>query len=353
MALQSPPSSRPSSSELQNAPATSFDIAAHYTDLTTKDPNLTPAIAAIESLIALLSSNPLTTISETLALISAQSSILLSSQRNPIPLSAGTDLFQRYLVSSFQQRSLAQQSDFSTLRKHLISNSRVFISRAKSAPKKIASHALPFIREDSTVFTYGSSSVVDGVLSKAINADRYFSLASITSPTSPKTALPTNASSIPTTTISLHALTYTLSSLTPQQRQTTLILVPASVVLENGSIVSALGTHQLALLADAFNIPIYVAAESYKFVRSFPLGNGSADLARIGVQQNLLKFEGGIPDMEPARNGKQNGNNDSKDVVDEKEMIEITPPTLITALITENGIMTPAGVSEELIKLWF
>lgn len=114
-----------------------------------------------------------------------------------------------------------------------------------------------------------------------------------------------------------------------------------------------MGTHQLALLAHAFNIPFYVAAESYKFVRSFPLGNGSADLARMGVQQNILNFTGGIADTEPTKNGKQNGAKEEKRVVDEREMMEITPPNLIAALITENGIMTPAGVSEELIKLWF
>ena len=364
MPLASPPSTPPSSSGTTNdAPSTSFDIAAHYRNLTSKDPKLTPAIAAIESLVALLSSNPLTTISETLALVSAQSSILLASQSNPIPLSSGTDLFGRYLVSSFQQRSLrdAQQSDFTTLRNHLISNSRVFVSRAKAAPKKIAAHALPFIREESTIFVYGGSIVTDVVLSHAINADRYFNLVSLLSPTCPDGRVPGNASSIPSTTLSLHAVTYALSSLTPQQRQSTIILVPASAVLEDGSIISVLGAHQLALLAHSFSIPFYVLVESYKFVRSFPLGTGSSDLSRMGVHQNVLNFEGGLSSSlsrtstrEKADESKerQRRRNDGE-LLDEQEMIEITPSNLITALITENGIMTPAGVSEELIKLWF
>jgi translation initiation factor 2B subunit (eIF-2B alpha/beta/delta family) len=37
----------------------------------------------------------------------------------------------------------------------------------------------------------------------------------------------------------------------------------------------------------------------------------------------------------------------------EEEMVDYTPPELITALILENGVMSPNAVSEELIKLWF
>jgi len=43
----------------------------------------------------------------------------------------------------------------------------------------------------------------------------------------------------------------------------------------------------------------------------------------------------------------------SKESLNPSEMVEITPPELISALITENGVMTPNAVSEELIKLWF
>ncbi|CAN0372266.1 unnamed protein product, partial [Laminaria digitata] len=47
-----------------------------------------------------------------------------------------------------------------------------------------------------------------------------------------------------------------------------LCVTGAEGVLENGGIV---GTFQMAVLAKAFNVPFYVAAESYKFARLFPL----------------------------------------------------------------------------------
>jgi translation initiation factor eIF-2B subunit alpha len=362
MALASPPTT-------PTAPSNSFDIVAHCNTLLEKDPKLPPTIAAIESLIALLSSSSLTTISETLALASQQSQVLLSNQRNPIPLSAGTDLFQRYLVSSFQQRSLVQQSDFTILRNNFIRNSRLFVSRAKQAPSKIAQHSLPFFRDDSTIFIHGDSSVLEALLTKAAKAGRYFTLFSLTSPTIP-TAPPCSAP-IPKSTLPLHALAYTITTLSATQHNQTKIFITATAVLENGAVISSLGTHQLAMLAKAFNIPFYVAVESYKFVRHFPLGSGAADLKALGVTQRLPDLLSHEPKTEltrlrsatgqrqdeqnarESRNGNGNGNEERNEITDEKEMLEIIPPQLITALITENGIMTPADVSEELIKLWF
>jgi len=33
--------------------------------------------------------------------------------------------------------------------------------------------------------------------------------------------------------------------------------------------------------------------------------------------------------------------------------VDFTPPELITAIVTENGVQTPSAVSEELIKIWY
>lgn len=95
-----------------------------------------------------------------------------------------------------------------------------------------------------------------------------------------------------------------------------------------------------------------MAVESYNFVRAFPLSCGAADLKRMGVSQNLL----GSLDLtndSGIGGGRRGEQEEVREILKEEEMIEITPPSLITALITENGVMTTAGVSEELIKLWF
>lgn len=50
-----------------------------------------------------------------------------------------------------------------------------------------------------------------------------------------------------------------------------MVLVGAEGVVENGGVINKLGTYQIALCAKMLNKPFYVAAESYKFARLYPL----------------------------------------------------------------------------------
>ncbi|EXJ74736.1 uncharacterized protein A1O5_01431 [Cladophialophora psammophila CBS 110553] len=371
--LSTPPTT-PKLLTAEESPSTTFDIVASYNSLIESDPNITPPIAAIESLINLLATSPLTTISETLALLSSHSRKLLESQRNPIPLSAGTELFQRYLISSFQQRpSSLATSDFSALRHHIIAQSSLFVKRANEARLKIAHHALPFIIEGSTFITYGYSRVVHAVLTAAAESKRYFNVIYVLPSTGVSAPLANAITSlhnlsISTTTIPLHALTYALASLPPSPSSPPQFLIGATAVLENGSIVTELGTHQIGLIAQACSIPLHVCVESYKFVGNFPLGYGPSDLRRMGVEQDVLRFSTTSGTAAPSSDGggqkkagessgsgaagSSKGKRAAPEDADDR-MVEITPPELISALITENGIMTPNAVSEELIKLWF
>ena len=43
-----------------------------------------------------------------------------------------------------------------------------------------------------------------------------------------------------------------------------MVMVGAEGVVENGGIINKLGTYQIAICARAHNVPVYVAAESYK-----------------------------------------------------------------------------------------
>ena len=233
------------------------------------------------------------------------------------------------------------------LRQNFLSNSRLFVQRAKEARSKIAIHASPFITPDATIVTYGPSRVVTTLLQKAAESGKYFSVIAIT-PSTPslETQMKDQVSAlrekqIPTSLIAAHATAYALSTLT--KSRPSLVICGASTVLENGGVTSTLGGYQLALLAKALQIPFYVATESYKFVRLYPLSQ-----LDLPLQQEIVKFEGG----EENAGGTGKGSNDKERLPDE-DMVDYTPPELITALISENGVMTPNAVSEELIKLWF
>ena len=80
--------------------STLFNIVASYRHHL-KSELLPPPIAAINALIELLShpSTSLSTVSELIELISNHSSQLKAALPNPIPATAGTDLFARFVVA--------------------------------------------------------------------------------------------------------------------------------------------------------------------------------------------------------------------------------------------------------------
>lgn len=353
-----------------------FDIVSKYHSLLSADPELTPPIAAIESLIALLSASPVTTISETLDLLTHSSATLRSSIPNWIALSAGTDLFQRYLIQTLNRPgALGSGGDFGYLRQHLLSNGRLFVQRAKKARAKIADEGRLFVHEGSTILTNGGSRVVSALLLRAAESQssgpRFrviyvlpFSSSSGTLGTAEGEGHPTitllRSHSIPVACIPYSALATALPLID-------LVLVGAEGVVENGGIISRLGTHQIGLLARSAGKPMYVAAESYKFVRLYPLG-----MSDLPVRQNIINFEPvdeeeeeevrAVIDGKEKKDGAANDETDAgatgkdrqgKEITSLEDAVDFTPPNLISALITENGVLTPSAVSEELIKLWF
>jgi translation initiation factor 2B subunit (eIF-2B alpha/beta/delta family) len=82
------------------------------------------------------------------------------------------------------------------------------------------------------------------------------------------------------------------------------VMVGADRVCADGKVVNGTGTHQLALTAKKANIPFYVLGETLKF-----------DSRVRGDEVDL-----------------------------ENNLFDITPPNLITAVVTENGLLTPEEV---------
>ncbi|KAI9928337.1 hypothetical protein ASPWEDRAFT_50446 [Aspergillus wentii DTO 134E9] len=340
-----------------------FDIVATYNDLLRSDPDLTMPIAAIEALVLLLTHSPSSTISETLDLLEKSTTHLKKSIPNPIGLSAGTDLFQRYLITTLQRPGqLGPAGDFNAIRAHLLSNGRLFIRRAKESRDKIAAFGRGFVRDGSTVLTNGGSRVVASLLQQAADekggpsAVRFrviYVLSSSTKkniessseePEGMETVRALRAKGVPVATIPESAVAYSLG-------KADIVIVGAEGVVENGGIVSRMGTYQIGLLAKAMGKPFYAVAESHKFVRLYPLGQYD-----LPIDQRVIDFksEEDIADeakQQPAASQSEATPKTSMD--DRSDVVDFTPPHLISALITDSGVLTPSAVSEELIKIWF
>ncbi|TVY85683.1 Translation initiation factor eIF-2B subunit alpha, partial [Lachnellula willkommii] len=312
-------------------------------------------------LIELLAQTPAETVYETLDLVETQSGYLKSRIPNSISLSAGTDLFQRYMISSLK----TSEGTFETVRQHLLSNGRLFVSRAKAGREKIANYGRHFVRDETVVLTHGGSRVVGALLGKAAEASAsggnvrfkvIYVMNDSRSSENKSVVSSLRSKGVPVATISEGGVGYAMGKVD-------LVIVGAEGAVENGGIISRLGTYQIALLAKAAGKPFYVAAESHKFVRLYPLGQYD-----LGIDQEVIKFK---TEDEPELTDAERTFADRTPTIEERteyfgtspiaqpkpntavDAVDFTPPELISALITESGPLTPSAVSEELISLWY
>jgi translation initiation factor eIF-2B subunit alpha len=250
-----------------------------------EDPDLTMPVAAIEALILLLTHSASSTVFETLDLLATQSNYLKSQVSNPISLSAGTDLFQQYMISSLKNTGVG---NFETVRQHLLSNGRLFVTRAKASRERIAAYGRHFVRDGCTVLTHGGSRVVGTLLSKAAEASSsggsvrfkvIYVMNDARSAESKAVVSSLRAKGVPVATIPEGAVAYAMGKVD-------LVMVGAEGVVENGGIISRLGTYQIGLLAKAAAKPFYVTAESHKFVRLYPLGQYD-----LPIEQKVIDFQ--------------------------------------------------------------
>ncbi|KAJ6184471.1 hypothetical protein N7519_005772 [Penicillium mononematosum] len=328
-----------------------FDIVATYNELLRSDADLTMPIAAIEALVLLLTHSASSTISETLDLLEKSTAHLKRSIPNPIGLSAGTDLFQRYLITTLQRPGqLGPAGDFKAIRTHLLSNGRLFIRRAKESRDKIAAFGRGFIRDGSTILTNGGSRAVAALLQKAADEEGgpsavRFRVIYVLSSTAPESKHPNEepegmetvralrAKGVPVSTIPESAVAYSLG-------KADMVIVGAEGVVENGGIVSRMGTYQIGLLAKAIGKPFYVVAESHKFVRLYPLGQYD-----LPIEQQVVEFksEEDLAEERKQQSSVADTNGDTPIKLPLCDSVDFTPPHLISALITDSGVLTPSA----------
>ena len=149
---------------------------------------------------------------------------------------------------------------------------------------------------------------------------------------------------IPVTVVPEAAMGYIM-----EERNVSMVLVGSYVIVENGGLFNKCGTYTLAMCAYTMNIPFYVAAESYKFARLYPL------------------HQSDIPYNENNNNHTTNNNiqttNNNDDNPDHHHAppsplqmrnpyVDYTPAKYITLFFTDLGILTTSAVSDELIRLY-
>jgi len=112
------------------------------------------------------------------------------------------------------------------------------------------------------------------------------------------------------------------------------VVVGADRILQTGHVFNKIGTYQVATMAKQHNIPFYVAAP----LSTFDLQSKPSDVI---IEQRKASEVTGIGDKKTAP--------DNIDVIN--PAFDMTPPELISGIITENGVAKPPF--EESIKQLF
>eukprot|EP00871_Galdieria_phlegrea_P000057 jgi/Galph1/1051/GphlegSOOS_G5778.1 len=213
------------------------------------------------------------------------------------------------------------------MQRRLIERGEYFKGRTESSRDKIAEVGERFIQDGSVLLTHGNSRVVAAVLERAAKRKDFEFMSQkvvqveVDIPLQKGFWLPVSWSRL-----------YWMRLL-----QVDMVLVGAEGVAENGGIVNRIGSLQVALVAKAYNKPLFVAVESYKFSRLFPLRQ-----RELPQSQNFYEPWQPLPPNLSV----------SSDIEFENPPSDFTSPKLITLLFTDLGVLTPAAVSDELIRLY-
>jgi translation initiation factor eIF-2B subunit alpha len=97
------------------------------------------------------------------------------------------------------------------------------------------------------------------------------------------------------------------------------VVMGANCVTEHGGLVHSTGSLQIAIVASFRNVPCYVLCETFKFMHIFPLGT-----------EDLKQPEEGAGQVVP--------------------LVEFVPPSMITLIFSDQGIMPPSAVADEMFR---
>uniref|UniRef100_A0A8C9ZN36 Translation initiation factor eIF2B subunit alpha n=1 Tax=Sander lucioperca TaxID=283035 RepID=A0A8C9ZN36_SANLU len=323
-----------------------------------KDPDMASAVAAIRTLLEFLKRDKGETILGLRESLTGATDCLTGVDSS-VAVSSGGELFLRFisltslehqvsglpgtrpfLLHSWTRSSSREilgvklvtfvnsvRQDLSRCKKVMEERGELFLEKISMSRAKVAKLCHTFIKDGAKILTHSYSRVVLRVLEKAAAEKKRFSV--YVTESQPDSAGRQMADAlrklnVPVTVVLDAAVGYVLEKVD-------LVIVGAEGVVESGGIINKIGTYQMAVCSKAHNKPFYVVAESFKFVRLYPLN-----------QQDVPdKFKYKADTLKTVKN-----------LSEEHPMIDYTPPSLITLLFTDLGVLTPSAVSDELIKLY-
>lgn len=277
--------------------------------------------------------------------LKAATRTLKKSTSHSISVSAGCDLFLRFVTVTSHDLT-----EFQTCKDHLLQTGNFVVEKASTQKLKIVGLGEAFVRDGAVILTHSYSRVVMMVLAAAAKQNKRFKVfvtESRPSCSGYKVAQQLKEQGIPCTVILDSAVAYIMGKVD-------MVLVGAEGVVENGGLINSVGTYQLAICAKHARKPFYAAAESFKFVRMYPLNQYDVPYQSPSALLFVQNPSAGVKSKNDT-NAKVSVVKDCNEeaVMCDSPTVDYTPPQFITLLFTDLGVLTPSGVSDELIKIYY
>ncbi|WOL07909.1 hypothetical protein Cni_G16659 [Canna indica] len=200
------------------------------------------------------------------------------------------------------------------------------------ADKVIIRHAVTKIRDGDVLLTYGLSSVVEMILVYAHELGKHFRVVIVDSrPKLEGQVLLRRlvAKGLNCTYTHINAISYIM-------HEVTRVFLGAASVLSNGTVYSRVGTACVAMVANAFGVPVLICCEAYKFHERVQL-------------DSICSNELGDPDVISEVPGRKDLNHldnwaDSENLQLLNLIYDATPSDYVSMIITDYGMLPPSSV---------
>ncbi|MDD5111601.1 MAG: S-methyl-5-thioribose-1-phosphate isomerase [Candidatus Altiarchaeota archaeon] len=224
-----------------------------------------------------------------------------------------------YALQTIEANKKLEPGEF---RKKTAEQISTFIKEQQSAREKIALIGSRLIEKGDTILTHCQSDTVEGLFIEAKKQGTKFDV--VCTETRPRhqgylTARILKKHRIPVRLIIDSAVNYSLKKLEVDK-----VMVGADAVMVNGDVINKIGTSQVAVCAQALDIEFTVATQSIKFSPESVYGR-LIEIEDRGPKEVTTELAG-IKILNPA--------------------FDVTPAHHVSKIITEHGIIPPAGASE-------
>lgn len=296
------------------------EVQRHFGNILSKNEDMSAGIAAMETLMEIIRKSTTGTVQGLKDDLTKAREAMCSTECPVAAIKSGSELFLRFIT-------LAQldTQEYDKCKKIMLDRGENFLKKLRGARGKIARRASQFIINGSNVLTHSRSRVVLSTFVEAAKENKNFHVY-VTQSSSD------NSGDRMCSDLKRERISHTLildSAVGYIMEKIDFVMVGAEAVVESGGIVNKIGSYTISLCAKEKKKPFYVLTESFKFVRLFPLS--PTDLPDEYKYTSKMRKED-LSTLHP--------------------LVDYTPPSYITLMFTDLGVLTPSAVSDELINLY-